>query len=177
MGACCDIFEKPHEIETNESRLKLLETKVNARTRTPNDHHFTYYLHYFDQHAYLEKALKEHREHELTEDSVSYQLNSLEIEKELAELKKYLSDLEDKVSALSRRMQKDLRTIGEDNRQLSQPVGERFECMVKAEIQQFTLIQGISRLKLIKTMRVGETERKAEEVIVVSAMKQEPIYR
>lgn len=40
----------------------MLETKVQVEYHTENDSHFTYYLHYFHQHQYLEKMLREQRE-------------------------------------------------------------------------------------------------------------------
>lgn len=51
MGACCELFEKDEE--DNESRLKSIEGKVVAKFHTLYDPEFTYYLNFFDQHAYL----------------------------------------------------------------------------------------------------------------------------
>jgi hypothetical protein len=73
MGACCESFFLKEEIHTNESRLKLLENKVNASYHTENDACFTYYLHVFEQHIYLEKVLRNYKMvNEQTEDMSEY---------------------------------------------------------------------------------------------------------
>lgn len=69
---------------------------VQTRHHTENDPRFTYYLHYFDQHAYLERILKEYRESQenSAETSSSYQFDHSKIEAELAEIRNYLKDSE-----------------------------------------------------------------------------------
>lgn len=49
--------------------------------------------------------------------------------------------------------------------------------MVKLEIQGFKMVQGITRLKIIKSMKVGQEEVKTEESILVNMYKMEKVYR
>jgi hypothetical protein len=49
--------------------------------------------------------------------------------------------------------------------------------MVKLEIQGFKMIQGITRLRIIKSMKIAQEEIKTEESIMVNMHKIEKVYR
>ncbi len=49
--------------------------------------------------------------------------------------------------------------------------------MIKLEIQGFEMIQGITRLHIIKSVKIGEKEHKNDEFIMLNRTKNDKIYR
>lgn len=80
---------------------------MGACYQTDNDQHFTYYLHQFQQHLYLQKVLRDYKaatEH--TEDS-SQIVSNEQTASEHRQIKKHLQALEDSTSPLRLRMKQD----------------------------------------------------------------------
>ncbi len=90
--------------------------KVTPLYRTPNDHHFTYFLHLFQQHAYLERLLRNYKhaeEHEHTEDTNDISIQGEKIAQEHRQIQEYLKQYEEAGSALRVKMGEDERKIRE----------------------------------------------------------------
>lgn len=104
---------------------------------TENDHFFTYYLHVFEQHHYLERVLQNYKlANEQTEDTSEYTIAGEQIAIEQKRVEEYMNAFKDQTSPLRIRMNEDRQKIANELKLYKDLASDHKEsCMIKFEIQ------------------------------------------
>ena len=140
---------------------------MSVAHHTPNDPHFTYFLHIFHLQATLHRLLHEYKQPDPPDHT--HETNDLSARSEQVSqghrlIQEYLGQSEDAGCALGGRVAEDQRRIAAE--------GEG-GCMVKLEIQSLEVVKGVSSIRL--TQEGGRAAR--EEHLLIGRTRSQHIYR